>query len=214
MRVGLVELRRLADVRASGTGGSSGSAGSGGHGGNAGSGGASGSAGTGGMDGGAGAAGTAGTGGSGGDGGGCDMSGSPSTESCLVSDQYAVFVDGTAAAAGDGTQAKPFRTIGAALTAAGGKLILVCDTTYTEHVTLTAGARLYGGFKCSDWSYDAGQRAVVAPSSEGYALEVDSVTQPVVIEDVEFHAADASTAGASSVAAFVQRGEGRHAQAR
>ena len=128
---------------------------------------------------------------------------SPSAESCLVSDQYAVFVDGTAAAAGDGTQAKPFRTIGNALTAAGGKLILVCDTTYTEQVTLTAGARLYGGFKCSDWSYDAGQRAVVAPSSEGYALEVDSVTEPVVIEDVEFHAADASTAGASSVAAFV-----------
>ncbi len=189
-----------ADNNACGTGGSSGSAGSGGSGASAGSGGSGASAGTGGSDGGAG---TGGASGSGGDGGGCDTSKSPSAESCLVDDQYAVFVDGTASASGDGSKASPFKTIGEALAGAAGKIILVCDTTYAEQVKLGAGAKIFGGFKCTDWSYDGGQRAVVAPTSEGYALEIDSVTDPVVIEDVEFDAADASTPGASSVAGFV-----------
>ena len=83
------------------------------------------------------------------------------------------------------------------------KLILVCDTTYDEQVKLTAGVRMYGGFKCTDWTYEGGQRAVVAPSAKGYALEVDSVTDPVVIEDMEFDAQNGTAKGDSSVAAFV-----------
>ncbi len=185
------------DNNACGSGGSSGSAGTGGSAGSAGMGGSSGSGGT---DGGAG---TGGASGAGGDGGGCDQSKSPSAESCLVSDQYAVFVDGTAATNGDGSQASPYNNIADAVTNAGNKIILVCDTTYDEQVKLTAGTKLYGGFKCTDWSYEPGQRAVVAPTAEGYALEVDTVTAPIVIEDLEFDSADASAAGGSSVAAFV-----------
>ena len=191
------------DSRTCGTGGSAGSAGSG-------AGGTAGTSGSGGVDGGAGTGGTSGTGGTAGTGGNggsdastCDPSKTPGTEACLVADKYAVFVDGTVATTGDGSQASPFKTIGEAISAAGGKLILVCDTTYDEQVKLTAGVRMYGGFKCTDWTYEGGQRAVVAPSTQGYALEVDSVTDPVVIEDLEFDAQDGTAKGDSSVAAFV-----------
>ena len=124
-------------------------------------------------------------------------------EACLVSDAYAVFVDGTAASSGDGTQASPFKTIAEGFAAAAGKLVLVCDTTYDEQLKLTTPVQLYGGFKCADWSVESGQRAVVKPSAKGYALEVDSVTGSVVIEGLELDAAGRQRPGDSSVAAFV-----------
>ena len=143
-----------------GAGGAS-SGGAGGTAGTSGSGGADGGAGTGGTSGTGGTAGTGGNGGS--DASTCDPSKTPGTEACLVADKYAVFVDGTVATTGDGSQASPFKSIGEAISAAGGKLVLVCDATYDEQVKVTAGVRMYGGFKCTDWTYEGGQRAVVAP---------------------------------------------------
>ncbi len=179
-----------------GTGGTDGgSGGSGGSGGTSGTGGTGNTGGTGGQGG--------ATGGSGGDGGGCDTSKSPSEEACLVSDQHAVFVNGTSATSGTGTKSSPFKTIAEALSAAGGKMILVCNTNYDEHVKLTSGGEIYGGFACADWSYETGKRAAVKPSTKGYAVEVDSVTAKVVLEDMEFVSADGTAAGDSSVAAFV-----------
>jgi hypothetical protein len=174
-----------------GTGGTSGTGGTTGGGGTMGGGGVSGSGATG------------GTSGAGGDGGTCDTSKSPSQEACLVDDQYGVFVDGTVSTTGDGSKASPFKTIAEGIAAAAGKMLFVCDTTYDEQVKLTAGAKIYGGFKCADWSYETGVRAVVQPSAKGYALDVDSVTESVVIEDVEFDAKDGTAAGESSVAGFV-----------
>lgn len=166
-----------------GTGGTSGTGGTGNTGGSGGQGGA--------------------TGGSGGDAGSCDTSKSPSEEACLVGDQHAVFVNGTSATSGTGTKSSPFKTIAEALSAAGGKMILVCNTNYDEHVKVTAGNQLYGGFACADWTYETGKRATVKPTAKGFALEIDSVTAKVVLEDMEFVSADGTAAGDSSVAAFV-----------
>lgn len=183
-----------------GTGGAGGgTGGSGATGGTSGGGGG----GTGGTGGTSGTGGTGGAGGTGGDSGTCDTTKSPSEEACLVSDAHAVFVNGTATSGGTGTKASPFKTIGEALSAAGGKLILVCDTNYDEHVKLTAGVKLYGGFSCTDWAYETGKRAAVKPASKGHALEIDSVSASVVIEDVEFASIDAAAAGESSIAALV-----------
>ncbi|MCA9598184.1 MAG: hypothetical protein KC776_32955 [Myxococcales bacterium] len=170
----------------SGTGGASGTGGSGG------------TSGTGGQGGQAGVGGTAGS-----DGGSCDTTKSPTEESCLVDDQYAVFVDGTASTSGDGSKATPFKTIAEGVAAAGSKLVLVCNTNYPEHLSITSGVKLYGGFKCSYWSADAGQRAVVAPTTSGYALEVDSVSGTVAIDGLELDAMDGAADGESSIAAFV-----------
>jgi hypothetical protein len=147
--------------------------------------------------------GASGTGGGGGDGGPCDTTKSPAQEACLVDDQYAVFVNGTVATTGTGTKASPYKTIGEAITAASGKLILVCDTNYDEQVKISAGVKLFGGFSCTDWSYETGKRAIVKPSAKGSALAIDGVSAPVLIEDMEFASADGAAAGESSVAATI-----------
>ena len=173
-------------------------------------GGVGGTAGTSGTSGTGGTGATGGQGGQAGDGGGCDTSADPSTESCLVADDYAIFVDGTASTTGDGSKASPFKTIGEGLAAAksAGKLVLVCDTNYDEQLNIDAGVRLYGGFKCTDWTYESGQKAVVKPAAKGYALEVSAVTNPVVIQDMEFDAQDGTDPGESSIAAFVHDSTG------
>ncbi|MCC6668613.1 MAG: hypothetical protein IT375_33015, partial [Polyangiaceae bacterium] len=146
--------------------------------------------------------GASGSGGSGGDASTCDTSKSPAEEACLVDDQHAVFVNGTVSTTGTGTKASPYKTIGEAVKAAGTKLIVVCDTTYDEQLTLTSGVKLFGGFACSDWSYETGKRASVKPK-KGVALDITGVSATVVIEDLELASADASAAGESSVAATI-----------
>ncbi len=63
--------------------------------------------------------------------------------------------------------------------------------------------KVHGGRSCADWSYEAGKRAVVKRTAKGSALEVESVTAAVLIEDIEFASADGAAAGESSVAAIV-----------
>ena len=153
-------------------------------------------------------AGMAGASGGGGD--GCDTTLSPGVESCLVSERHAVFVAPTGSEKAAGTRGAPLKTLGEAveLAATSGKIVIACSGTYDEAVSITTGARVYGGFACPDdavlepWSYQTGTRAVVA-SAAGVALEVENVADAVVIEDFEFDALDASKAGESSIAATV-----------
>jgi hypothetical protein len=61
----------------------------------------------------------------------------------------ALFVSAIAEPGGDGTMARPFRTIGEGLAAfptAGKRYILVAEGTYREDVTLAAGVQLFGGY--------------------------------------------------------------------
>jgi hypothetical protein len=168
-----------------------------------GSAGASGQAGTSGQGG---TSGQAGGGGSAGDGGGCDTTKSPSEEACLVSNEYAIFVSPSGKDGAAGTKVDPLKSITQAASAAGGtKLVLVCNGTYDEQVKLTSGAKLFGGFDCTTWAYQSAARPSVEPSSEGYALSVESVSAAVTIDDIGFKAKDGAAAGASSIAAFVSQ---------
>jgi hypothetical protein len=61
----------------------------------------------------------------------------------------ALFVWAGAPAGGNGTLSAPFKTINQALTAlptSGRKYVLVAEGTYNENLTLSDGARLYGGY--------------------------------------------------------------------
>jgi hypothetical protein len=65
----------------------------------------------------------------------------------------ATYVDSLAAASGDGTRDKPFRTIGAALAVApAGGNVCVCAGTYGESVRLTGPWSLLGGFSRTTWT--------------------------------------------------------------
>ena len=184
-------------------------------------GGTSGDSGLGGTDGGGngGTGGTSGTGGSGGTSGSdagdaatCDTTKSPSEESCLVADDYAIFVSPTGSDSADGSKGTPVASWEKALEPgkAAGKIVLACNDDFTSPVALTnahSGTKLYGGFKCSDWSYEASKKTRLAPSSEAIALSLDGVVG-FHAEDVIIEAKDATAAGASSIAVFASASSG------
>lgn len=132
---------------------------------------------------------------------------------CLPSATGSVFVNGAAAAGGDGTREAPFQTIAAALTAIAqgkGTRVLICNGVYAERVSLTAehqSVSLLGGFGCTDWHYNPSAAADVAPTATGYALELQKVTGATV-SDLHFAARDASAPGESSIAGFVNESTG------
>ena len=169
--------------------------------------GASGSSGTGGTSGTGGQGGTGGASGSGGgDGGTCDTTKSPSEESCLVADDYAIFVSASGSDSADGSKGTPVASWEKALELgkATGKIVLACNDAFTSPVALTnahSGTKLYGGFKCSDWSYDSANKTKLSPSTETIALSMDGLVG-FHAEDVIVEAKDATTAGASSIAVF------------
>lgn len=139
----------------------------------------------------------------------CDVGKSPSEEPCLVSDEQAVFVAPSGTDKSAGTQSAPLRSIAKAveLATASGKIVIACSARFDESLSLTSGARIYGGFACPDedaaWSYDPTLRTEIAPLVQGPALSVQEVPDPIVIEDVEFSAFAATAPGGSSIAAVV-----------
>lgn len=147
-----------------------------------------------------------GDGGAGGTGGSCDTTKSPTEEACLVTDDYAVFVspDGDDDA-NDGSQGAPLASLTKAVeVAAGAKLVLVCDATYDEHAVVTVGARVYGGFKCTDWTAEDG-KPLFKPTTTGPALKIDSVDDEVLLQGVSFEVGDAVNAGETALAAIVNQ---------
>gem|GEM_PF-5161712 len=76
------------------------------------------------------------------------------------------------------------------------------EGTYAEHVKVTSGVALVGGFACGTWTY-SGAKVTVSPSDAGYGLEVADAKADVSVWDVAFVAANATAKGESSIAAFV-----------
>jgi hypothetical protein len=120
-----------------------------------------------------------------------------------VSDGYAVFVAPTGKDNAVGTKGAPVATLSKGIELAGSsKFVIVCDATYDEHVTVTAGARVFGSFKCSDWSSEVGT-PLFKPTSAGPALTIDTVSDPVAINGVNFEVGDATTSGETALTAIV-----------
>jgi len=137
---------------------------------------------------------------------GCKPELDPKDSAPCVVDTYGIFVD---AAAGldtnPGTKAAPVKTFAAALAKIGNlPRIYVCEGTYAEHVKLTRGVSIFGGFACGGWSY-SGAKARIVPNDVGFALHVASVTNPVVLADLEIVAQPGTKMVPSSIAMFVSR---------
>lgn len=137
---------------------------------------------------------------------GCKPELDPKDAPACVVDSYGVFVDAAKGADGNpGTKAAPLKTFTAALAKAGSlPRVYVCEGTYAEHVKLTRGVSIYGGFACADWAY-SGAKAKIAPSDVGFALHIAAVTSPVVVADLEMVALPGTKAAPSSIGAFVAR---------
>ena len=132
----------------------------------------------------------------------CDTSQSPALQACLVDNEHAIFVAPTGKDSAPGTKNAPLASLSKAVEIAGSKLILVCDDTYDEHVAIAAPARIYGGFKCSNWSSEDGA-PLFKPSSAGPALKIDSVSDTLTLTSIDFEVGDATENGQTALTAIV-----------
>ncbi len=109
---------------------------------------------------------------------------------------------------GDGSQTKPYATIGKALGAAKDRRIYLCAETFTEAVHLNADATIYGGLDCAsaEWKWNsATKKTEISPE----AGQVPLVLDPGVaarVENVALRAKDAVEAGGSSIAIIATPG--------
>ena len=129
----------------------------------------------------------------------------PSKDPSCVNDSSGIFVSSGGSDSNAGTKEAPVKTIGAAIakTSSSKNAVYVCAGTYAEHVKITSAVSLYGGFACADWTYATTNKPKVAPSDAGYALDIESVSGAIAVQDLEFDSIDGKNAGDSSVAIFV-----------
>jgi hypothetical protein len=145
---------------------------------------------------------------------------SVTTDPCIVSEAFGVFVSPAASSSDSNaaTQLSPVKTIGKAmqLAKAAGKRVYACGNagTYTENLVVAAavdGVSVYAGLDCttapSQWAYNAADKGTLAPPS-GYALQIQGLATGVTFEDFAFAAAAATGAGASSIAVFAASSSG------
>lgn len=137
----------------------------------------------------------------------------PSGDPCIISEMYGVFVSPMGSDSAAGTQVAPFKTIAAAMTLAkaASKSVYACGNngTYNENLVVGSavdGVKVYGGLDCtttpSQWKYVAADLASVAPTTAGYALEVQGLATGVTFEDFSFTSLAGVNPGDSSIAVF------------
>jgi hypothetical protein len=142
----------------------------------------------------------------------CDPTWEPGDHECVIDDEFGVFVspsgsDGT----GCGTETNPCATMARGMTEAkaAGKRVYACGDggVYAENLTIDAsldGLVVFGGFRCSGWTYEpTSVRARVLPSGGGPALVIDG-SGGVEMNDFVFESLSATTPGGSSIAAVVR----------
>jgi hypothetical protein len=119
-------------------------------------------------------------------------------------DPTAIFVAPTGSDSAPGTMSKPVLTIGKGVLLAQGahKDLYVCDGTYTENVIIdTKPVNVHGGYDCTKGWARVDDKPTIAPQA-GVPLIVRGVPTTMTVERLQLQAADASTEGASSIAAI------------
>jgi hypothetical protein len=160
-------------------------------------------------------AGSTGSGGEGGASAVCDPSKSPNDEACVVSDEFAIFVDSEASSDGDGSMSSPFASLADALVAARDqeKLVIVCANGFDSGIEIAESKgdtplKIYGGFDCSaSGSWKAGDAKTVITSASGSPLVIRDSSK-LELEGFEFRAPEATPESPSSIAAVISASAG------
>jgi hypothetical protein len=142
---------------------------------------------------------------------------SDTSDPCILTETFGVFVaPGGSDTTGTGSRTAPYATVGHAMDeakTAGLARVYACGTAgnYAENLAVgsaRAGVTVYGGLNCTTtpatWTYNASDQATIAPAT-GYALQA---TAAVTFEDFSFVSTPGATAGASSIAVFVNGATG------
>ncbi|WP_170229199.1 hypothetical protein [Polyangium fumosum] len=138
----------------------------------------------------------------------------PSNDSSVVSNKCGIFVSSSASDDGNGSMAKPFKSLQAALDKARSTMLRVyaCadDGLYAERVDVPAGVSVFGGFSCAngEWKYDAAKKARINPPAPASPDEVQASlrvagSKATQLEDLRIEAANATLPGGSSIAVIV-----------
>jgi hypothetical protein len=138
----------------------------------------------------------------------CDLTKSPKQSPSCVDDGAGIFVDASKGKPNaKGTKVDPLPTISSAISLAvmtKHPRVYVCDGKYDETVKITSAVSVYGGFDCT-WAINEALKPKVTPP-KGPAIEVKSVADEVVIQDIEATGtSDGSVRGSSAIAALIVR---------
>ena len=125
---------------------------------------------------------------------GCDTPNEPlkNPEKCLV-DAFGAFVSPTGDDGNDGSKAKPFKTLGKALSGAKSR-IAVCEGTYTESLDIQRDVEIYGGIACS---FSAAGKPGSIESGNSIGLSVSRGT--VLLTSLNVTSVNAGDPGESSI---------------
>jgi len=129
----------------------------------------------------------------------------PADEAAPVEDKCGVFVSSSLGddATADGSKAKPYATITAALSA--GSRLYLCAEEFEEQVVLPAGSTLYGALDCtSDWSYSDQTKSQLTAAADTIPLKLSSGSGTTEAYDLKVTAKDATSPGSSSIAVLVE----------
>ena len=137
--------------------------------------------------------------------GGTPIACMPSESEDPVADSCGVFVSSSRgaddAAADRGTQAKPFKTIGAALMKADVTRVYACAESFTEAVTISAAVELFGGLDCKSWAYvGATKKTTLTAVADAVPMTAGNASGAVSVQDFAITSAAAKASGGSSIA--------------
>ncbi len=127
----------------------------------------------------------------------------PSQNSTPVDASCGVFVSSESGddTHGKGTQTEPYKTIGKALAESASTIYACAGTTpYSEAVTVSTAVTLFGALDCGTWAYDAANKTQLTAAADAVPLSLTSAASGSEVEDFSITAADAMTAGGSSIA--------------
>jgi hypothetical protein len=133
----------------------------------------------------------------------------PSADNKIIADECGVFVSSSLAEddGGDGSQAKPLKTLAAAVEMATGKgkPVYACAEKHAGSVTLVNGIALYGGLDCNDgWTYvGTTKKSVLMGDADEVALTIMKSAGGAEVADFRIQAPDATKEGGSSIAVLV-----------
>jgi hypothetical protein len=127
-----------------------------------------------------------------------------------VADSCGVFVSSSLGvdAAGSGSQAKPYKTLAAAIAAASAlkKPVYACAETFTETLTVAEGVALFGGLDCKkSWGYTGDVKSTLTADADAVPLTLSAAAKSVSLFDFTVQAADAVISGGSSIAVIADQ---------
>jgi hypothetical protein len=113
-------------------------------------------------------------------------------------------VDGPTA----GSKAKPYKTLDAAIKAAGPakKPVYACAETFTETLTVAVGVGVYGGLDCTTkWGYAGDAKSTLTTGADAVPLTLSASANGASLFDFKVQAADAVIVGGSSIAVIADQ---------